>query len=81
MVEEQHVVFRPGLNVITGESGAGKSVLVEALGQVVHVCLLHDRNTNRLPHNSDEIDGPTMVGEYTFLANLHWKVASFKFRP
>ncbi|KAL3146260.1 hypothetical protein ABBQ32_002962 [Trebouxia sp. C0010 RCD-2024] len=35
LVEEQHVVFRPGLNVITGESGAGKSVLVEAFGQVL----------------------------------------------
>lgn len=34
LVEEQHVVFRPGLNVITGESGAGKSVLVEAFSQV-----------------------------------------------
>ncbi len=34
MIEEQNVSFKPGLNVITGESGAGKSVLVEALGQV-----------------------------------------------
>ena len=29
------MVLMPGLNVITGESGAGKSVLVEALGQVL----------------------------------------------
>ncbi|KAL0026315.1 hypothetical protein WJX77_010508 [Trebouxia sp. C0004] len=34
LIEEQNVSFKPGLNVITGESGAGKSVLVEALGQV-----------------------------------------------
>ena len=26
--------FTPGLNVLTGESGAGKSVLVEAFAQV-----------------------------------------------
>ena len=36
LIEEQNVSFKPGLNVITGESGAGKSVLVEALGQVQH---------------------------------------------
>ncbi len=27
--------FSPGLNAITGESGAGKSVLIEALGQLL----------------------------------------------
>ncbi len=31
LVEEAGVVFRPGLNVITGETGAGKSVLIGAL--------------------------------------------------
>lgn len=34
MIEDECVQFQPGLNVITGESGAGKSVLVEAFGQV-----------------------------------------------
>src|ERR1035437_10242002 len=32
LVEEVAVEFQPGLNVITGETGAGKSVLVGALG-------------------------------------------------
>ena len=45
LVEEQHVAFRPGLNVITGESGAGKSVLVEAFGQVC----LHAKPISLLP--------------------------------
>ncbi|MEW5306991.1 MAG: hypothetical protein WDW36_009414 [Sanguina aurantia] len=35
LVSEQVVAFRPGFNVITGESGSGKSVLVEAFGQVL----------------------------------------------
>ncbi|GMH43682.1 hypothetical protein BSKO_11604 [Bryopsis sp. KO-2023] len=35
LVKEQRVGFTPGLNVITGESGAGKSVLVQAFGQVL----------------------------------------------
>lgn len=34
LIEEEHVQFKPGLNVITGGSGAGKSVLIEAFGQV-----------------------------------------------
>jgi DNA repair protein RecN (Recombination protein N) len=32
LVEEQTVVFAPGLNIITGQSGAGKSVLVRRPG-------------------------------------------------
>ncbi|KAG2496383.1 hypothetical protein HYH03_005611 [Edaphochlamys debaryana] len=35
LVEEQTVLLGPGLNVITGESGSGKSVLVEAFSQVL----------------------------------------------
>eukprot|EP00887_Chlorella_sp_A99_P005825 scaffold1.g5825.t1 len=35
LVAKEHVVFQPGLNVVTGESGSGKSVLVEALQQVL----------------------------------------------
>jgi hypothetical protein len=35
LVTEQTVKFSPGLNAITGESGAGKSVLIEALGQLL----------------------------------------------
>lgn len=32
---DETVELRPGLNVVTGESGAGKSVLVSALGQLL----------------------------------------------
>jgi hypothetical protein len=35
LVTRQTVKFTPGLNAITGESGAGKSVLIEALGQLL----------------------------------------------
>jgi DNA repair protein RecN (Recombination protein N) len=34
IVEDLTVEFSPGLNLITGETGAGKSILVEALGLV-----------------------------------------------
>ncbi len=43
LVEEVTVEFQPGLNVITGETGAGKSVLVGALG-----LLLGDRGDRAL---------------------------------
>ncbi|KIZ03820.1 hypothetical protein MNEG_4133 [Monoraphidium neglectum] len=35
LVSKQTVKFTPGLNAITGESGSGKSVLIEALGQLL----------------------------------------------
>jgi len=35
LVTQQTVKFSPGLNAITGESGSGKSVLIEALGQLL----------------------------------------------
>ncbi|KAK9798188.1 hypothetical protein WJX73_001384 [Symbiochloris irregularis] len=35
LVDHQILELQPGLNVVTGESGAGKSVLMSALGQVL----------------------------------------------
>ena len=35
LVHDQRVQFTPGLNVITGESGSGKSVLVEAIAAIL----------------------------------------------
>src|SRR5215213_3995355 len=32
VIDEVEVEFTPGLNVLTGETGAGKSMLVEAMG-------------------------------------------------
>ncbi|HVZ28318.1 MAG TPA: AAA family ATPase, partial [Rhizomicrobium sp.] len=32
LIEQAALEFAPGLNVLTGETGAGKSILLEALG-------------------------------------------------
>src|SRR5687767_3014887 len=35
VIEAIQVEFEPGLNVLTGETGAGKSMLVEAVGLLI----------------------------------------------
>ena len=35
LINQLEVEFRPGLNVITGETGSGKSILVDAVGLLV----------------------------------------------
>ena len=35
LIESLEVEFTPGLNILTGETGAGKSILIGALGLVL----------------------------------------------
>ena len=35
VIDRLHISFRPGLNVLTGETGAGKSIVVDALQTVL----------------------------------------------
>ncbi len=32
IIDELHLAFRPGLNILTGETGAGKSIIIDAVG-------------------------------------------------
>ncbi|MCX6043890.1 MAG: DNA repair protein RecN [Chloroflexi bacterium] len=32
IIDDLHLVFGPGLNILTGETGAGKSIIIDALG-------------------------------------------------
>jgi DNA repair protein RecN (Recombination protein N) len=31
LIDEMHIEFAPGLNILTGETGAGKSIIIGAL--------------------------------------------------
>ena len=49
LIESLRVVFEPGLNVVTGETGAGKSLLIDALGLAVGA----RADTTLVRHGSD----------------------------
>ena len=35
IIEQADISFRPGFNVLTGETGAGKSIVIDALSAVL----------------------------------------------
>ncbi|HTG88209.1 MAG TPA: AAA family ATPase, partial [Pyrinomonadaceae bacterium] len=35
LIDELQVEFEPGLNLLTGETGSGKSIIVDALGVLI----------------------------------------------
>src|SRR3954468_1472209 len=68
LVEQQRVEFEPGLNLLTGETGSGKSIIVDALG-----VLLGERFTaDLLKSGADRasIEGLFVVRVHPRLAQL-----------
>jgi DNA repair protein RecN (Recombination protein N) len=49
LIEKLRIRFEPGLNVLTGETGAGKSLLIDALGLAVGA----RADTTLVRHGSD----------------------------
>ena len=49
LIEKLRISFEPGLNVLTGETGAGKSLLIDALGLAVGA----RADTSLVRHGSD----------------------------
>ncbi|HEU0265441.1 MAG TPA: DNA repair protein RecN [Geobacterales bacterium] len=35
IIDELHIAFRPGLTILTGETGAGKSIIIDAVGLIL----------------------------------------------
>ena len=68
LIAEEEVELAPGLNVVTGESGAGKSVLVTCLGQLLGAPAAE--NCIRPPASSAIIEGTLHLPANAVV--LHW---------
>jgi len=43
IIDQLHLRFQSGLTVLTGETGAGKSILIDAVGALIGLGTLHQR--------------------------------------
>ena len=78
VIEEADIQFRPGFNALTGETGAGKSIVIDAMGAVlggrtsrdlirtgtdhVPVCPFAQNGGNGIDHNG--FTGTGFTGEH-----------------
>src|SRR3954468_7209610 len=66
LIERARVTFAPGLNVITGETGAGKSLLIDALGLALgaradSTLVRHAADTARVEALFDRVPEPVIA--------------------
>jgi DNA repair protein RecN (Recombination protein N) len=61
LIDRLHVRFSPGLNVLTGETGAGKSILIGALGLVLG--MKADTETVRAGTSEIDVSGVVKLDE------------------
>lgn len=61
VIEEVRVSFCPGLNVLTGETGAGKSLIIDAVGALLGSRL--DADTVRTGAQSAQVEGLFVLSE------------------
>lgn len=52
IIEHTQIDFRPGLNILTGETGAGKSILIDAVGLVLGA----RADASAIRHGTDKAD-------------------------
>src|SRR5204862_6656125 len=66
LIDRLRLSFGPGLNVLTGETGAGKSLVIDALGLVIGQradtgSIRHGAETARVEPLSDRVPEPLIA--------------------
>ncbi len=69
LLKSQYIEFKEGLNVITGESGAGKSMLMDAIKFCIGLLSSSDNACVELEINDDIIRRETKSGKSRFYIN------------
>ena len=81
LIDEAEVEFGPGLNILTGETGAGKSILMGsvnlALGQKMSREMLRDEEKPSLVELIFQVDNPSCVEQIEREGNLCGRRADY----
>ena len=60
IIEQADIAFRPGFNALTGETGAGKSIVIDAIGAIIG-----ERTSGHGLDHHDVLGG--VIGEHALL--------------
>ncbi len=76
LIDRVDIDFHPGLNIITGETGAGKSIMLGALSLILggraDTRVVRDHDTKSVIEASFEVEGYPLLKKYCIENDIEW---------